>query len=110
MGMGLLSDNELERSAAVANCWMNWERDLTGSNGYDRELGFAPLDFLKGRVVPGRPAAWLDLCCGTGQALIQAARTAHAEGLDLEIVGLDLVGMFHRADLDLTFLRLVEAS
>jgi hypothetical protein len=28
---------------------MNRERNLTGSNGYEREIGFAPLDFLKGR-------------------------------------------------------------
>jgi SAM-dependent methyltransferase len=54
--------------------------------------------------------AWLDLCCGTGKALIQAARISHAEGTDIEIVGVDLVGMFHRLDPDLTHLRLVEAS
>ena len=42
--------------------------------------------------------------------MIQAARIVHAEGLDVEIVGVDLVGMFHRPDPDLTCLRLVEAS
>ena len=108
--MTLLSDDELERSAVVANCRMNRERDLIGSNGYDRELGFNPLDFLRGRIALGRRVAWLDLCCGTGKALIQAARIVHAEGLDIEIVGVDLVGMFHRPDPDLTCLRLVEAS
>jgi len=59
---------------------------------------------------PGRPAAWLDLSFGTGLALIQAARTANAEGLGVEVVGVDLVGMFHRLDPGLTCLRLVEAS
>ena len=108
--MDLLGDDELEQSAVVANCRMNRERGLSGSNGYDRELGFDPLDFLKGRVAPGRPAAWLDLCCGTGRALTQAARTAHDEGLDVEIVGVDLVAMFRQSDPDPTFLRLVEAS
>src|SRR6516165_1490821 len=92
----LLSDHELERSSIVANCRMNRERDLAGSNGYDRELGFNPLDFLRGRAADGRETAWLDLCCGTGQALIQAAGLVHAERLDVEIVGVDLVGMFHR--------------
>ena len=53
--MDLLTDDELERSAVVANCRMNRERDLTGSNGYDREIGFDPLDFLRERVVR-RPA------------------------------------------------------
>jgi SAM-dependent methyltransferase len=108
--MRLQSDDELEQSAVVANCRMNRERDLTGSNGYDREIGFNPLDFLTGRTSSGRPVAWLDLCCGTGKALIQAARAVHAGGLDVEVVGVDLVGMFHRPDPGLTRLRLVEAS
>jgi len=54
--MDLLDDEELERSAVVANCRMNRERGLAGSNGYDRELGFHPLDFLKGRIAPARPS------------------------------------------------------
>ena len=45
--MRLLSDEALERSAVVANCRMNRERDLVGTNGYDKELGFNPLDVLK---------------------------------------------------------------
>ena len=79
--MKLMGDDELERSAVVANCRMNRERNLLGSNGYDRELGFDPLDFLKERTATGRPVAWLDLCCGTGRALIQAARDHPCGGL-----------------------------
>jgi hypothetical protein len=79
--MKLLGDDELERSAVVANCCMNRERDLTGSNGYAKEVGFNPLELLKGRLAPGRPVAWLDLCCGSGKALIEAARVIRAEGL-----------------------------
>jgi SAM-dependent methyltransferase len=108
--MKLLSDDELERSAVVANCRMNRERVLTGSNGYSREVGFSPLDYLRERKAPGRLVAWLDLCCGTGKALIEAARISHPEGMDVEITGVDLVGMFDRPDLNLTHLRLVEAS
>jgi SAM-dependent methyltransferase len=108
--MKLLGDDELERSAIVANCRMNRERELSGSNGYSREVGFNPLDFLRARMASGRMVAWLDLCCGTGRALIQAARVSQAEGTDVEIVGVDLVGVFHRPDPDLTHLRLVEAS
>jgi hypothetical protein len=48
--MNLLDDDFLERSAVVANCRMNRERELLGSNGYGRELGFNPLDFLGGRM------------------------------------------------------------
>lgn len=105
----LPGNDDLQRSAVVANCRMNRERGLTGSYGYDVEIGFGPLDSLR-RVAPGRPAAWLDLCCGTGKALIQAARIAHDEGLDVEIVGVDLVGMFLRPDPGPMCLRLVEAS
>ena len=78
--MDLLGDDELERSAVVANCRMNRERDLPGSNGYDRELGFDPLDFLKGRVAPGRAAAWLDLCCGIGQGPDRGGRVRPLRG------------------------------
>jgi len=108
--MDLLADDQLERSEVVANCRMNRERGLLGSNGYDRELGFNPLDVPRKAMGEGRSAAWLDLCCGSGKALIEAARIAHDEGLDVEIVGVDLAGMFRRVDPDLTCLRLVEAS
>ena len=108
--MNLLGDDELERSAVVANCRMNRERGLLGSNGYDRELGFDPLDVPRKALGEGRSAAWLDLCCGSGKALIEAARIAHDEGLDVEIVGVDLAGMFRRVDPELNRLRLVEAS
>jgi SAM-dependent methyltransferase len=110
--MRLLGDDELERSAVVANCRMNRERNLLGSNGYDRELGFNPVDFLKQRIVAGHHVAWLDLCCGTGRALIQAARQVRSEGLvsSIEIVGVDLVGMFDPNDSSLSCLRLEAAS
>jgi trans-aconitate methyltransferase len=106
----LLDDDELERSAVVANCRMNRERNLLGSNGYDRELGFDPLMYLKGRTATDRPVAWLDLCCGTGKALIQAAEIIQGERLGVHIVGVDLVGMFDRPDPAHTYLRLIEAS
>src|SRR3954447_8679338 len=110
--MKLLSDETLERSAIVANCRMNRERDLVGTNGYDKELGLNPLDVLKEMLRDERQVSWLDLCCGSGKALIQAAEQVHAEGLSgrVEILGIDLVGMFLRSKADLTCLRLVEAS
>ena len=110
--MGLLDDDRLERSSVVANCRMNRERGLTGTNGYTKELGFDPLDFLQGRAASGRTAGWLDLCCGTARALIRAATLMYAEGLvpQIEIVGVDLVGIFDRPAQGMTCLRLVEAS
>jgi hypothetical protein len=94
----LLDDEELERSVVVANCRMNRERNLLGSNGYDRELGFDPFAFLMEKVARDCTVAWLDLCCGTGKALIQAAEIIQGERLDVQIVGVDLVGMFERPD------------
>src|SRR4051794_210324 len=101
--MRLMVDDELERSAIVANCRMNRERNLFGSNGYDRELGFDPIIFLKSHTDRGGPIAWLDLCCGSGRALVQAALEVHAEGLSsqMQIIGVDLVGMFDQYDVDL---------
>ncbi len=83
---GLLDDAALEASAVVANCAMNRERQLAGVNSYARELRFGPLDVLTA-VIAGRSddnagtGAWLDLCCGTGRALIQAASQLHQAGL-----------------------------
>jgi SAM-dependent methyltransferase len=68
----------------VANNAMNRGRGLDGVNSYTRELGFHPLD----RLPPG--GAWLDLCCGSGRALIEAAQRDPA----LSITGVDLVDHF----------------
>jgi SAM-dependent methyltransferase len=91
-----LRDCELEHSTVVANCRMNRERELSGSNGYDRELGVQPLDFLRERIRPGRVIRWLDLCCGTARALFQAAEQMEHAGLtaSVAITGVDLVDMF----------------
>ncbi len=91
----LLNSAELEESPVVANCCMNRERDLRGSNGYAVELGFDPLDWLQGRLASEGSVRWLDLCCGSGKALIQAARVFEELGEgSVQITGVDLVGMF----------------
>lgn len=63
----LLDDEALEKSAVVANCAMNGERQLVGVNSYARELGFDPLREVTARIGgsgrrQGGTAAWLDLC------------------------------------------------
>ena len=89
--MTRLLDNEaLERSTVVANRDMRRDRGLTGRDGYLRNLGIDPVTFLAAR--PG-PARWLDLCCGSGTALIEAATQLGALP-GLEIIGVDLVGFF----------------
>ncbi|TQS13876.1 class I SAM-dependent methyltransferase [Microbispora hainanensis] len=81
----LLDDDALERSSIVANSDMNRERRLPA---YRRELGVDVLALLRGA---DRVVRWLDLCCGTANALFEAA---HALGDRAEIVGVDLVGYF----------------
>ena len=82
----LLTDEALEASSVVANTAMNRERRLAGRDGYSRVLGF---DILS--LPPG--ARWLDLCCGSGRALLDAA----AARPDLDLTGVDLVGYFAAA-------------
>ena len=110
----LLSSSELERSGVVANCRMNRERSLTGPNGYSRNLGFNPLDSLLEKRKSHDRVRWLDQCCGSGKALIESATIIHSQGLadSIEIVGVDLVGMFRRTDASdsLNCLTLIEAS
>lgn len=69
----------------VANCRMNRERRLAS---YNRELGLNVAELLSSR--PG-PVRWLDLCCGTANALFEAADSLPGE---VEIVGVDLVDFF----------------
>ncbi|MGE0491554.1 MAG: trans-aconitate 2-methyltransferase [Vulcanimicrobiota bacterium] len=76
--MSLLSESELERRDVVANCSMNRERGLAS---YVRELRFDPL----GQLAAGD--CWLDLGCGQGRALREAAERRP----DLRLFGVDLV-------------------
>ena len=99
-GARLLDSAALEASSVVANCDMNRVRQLAGVNSYARELGFNPVDVLMADVTgTGRAAAWLDLCCGSGRALIQAAETLQQAGLveRIALVGVDLVDAFDPA-------------
>ena len=107
--MTLLELEELERSAIVANCRMNRERDLAGSNGYETDLCLNPLEFLNKQPDDAK-LTWLDLCCGSGKALIQAATVVREQSLSVEIIGVDLVDMFLPFDKTKLNLKLVTAS
>ncbi|GAB7052174.1 SAM-dependent methyltransferase [Catenuloplanes indicus] len=85
----LLADAALEASPVVANNAMNRLRGLRGANSYAKELGFDPVERLRARSsVP----SWLDLCCGSGRALAEAA--AAFGDRDVTLVGVDLVEFF----------------
>lgn len=64
----------------VANNAMNRGRGL---HSYRRELGVDPIALVRG-------GGWLDLCCGSGRALIEAADQVG----DAPLVGVDLVDCF----------------
>lgn len=108
----LLHETELERSNIVANSTMNRERNLAGGNSYEREIGFNPVDFLRVQLTEHQQVSWLDLCCGRGRALIQAAESFHREQRDtrVHLIGLDLVPMFDSVPSHLNFLFLRQAS
>src|SRR5258708_21773825 len=108
----LLDTGLLESSSVVANAAMNRERNLAGPNSYSRDLGFDVKGFLNERLEKQQRVAWLDLCCGTGKALIQAAKVFEQEETSsrITIVGVDLAGMFASCSSSLRSLRLVEAS
>jgi SAM-dependent methyltransferase len=83
---------------------MNRERQLAGVNSYARELGFDPLAVVSAQTGgggrgQGGSVAWLDLCCGSGRALIQAARRVREAGLAgrVHLAGVDLVDAFDAA-------------
>jgi len=79
----LLDEEALTASAVVANRTMNRERQLAGVNSYERELGFQPPEWLRARPAGGdhraeeTGVAWLDLCCGTGRALLSQPKFAN---------------------------------
>jgi len=108
----LLSIQRLETSSTVANSLMNRERNCIGGNSYTKELFFNPIDYLKERLQTKEQVAWLDLCCGSGRALIEAARIFAGEnlGTKIKIVGVDLVSMFDLCPSEFSFLQLLESS
>ena len=108
----LLDCNAIELSGVVANSAMNRERVCIGKNSYARELSFDPIAFLKSRLETQRQAAWLDLCCGRGRALIEAAEALapYSFKSNLKLLGIDLVAMFDSYSPTLSFIRMQESS
>lgn len=94
----LINDRTLANSAIVANNRMNRQRKATGINSYEKDIQLNPIEFLENRVGQA-PIRWLDLCCGEGNALIQAATYFQNQQLNLNIQleGIDLVNFFSNA-------------
>jgi 2-polyprenyl-3-methyl-5-hydroxy-6-metoxy-1,4-benzoquinol methylase len=94
--MKLLSENELIWSWVVANSKMNRERNASGVNSYEKELKFKPERFLEAHIHKFGSVKWLDICCGQGKALIQAAEYLSTKNLQdrTTLKGVDLVSSF----------------
>jgi trans-aconitate methyltransferase len=94
----LAGDGELADSWVVANRDMNRGRRLTGRDGYARVLGTELLGVLVDRLAadPGATVHWLDLCCGRGTALLEAADLVRQRGFRgrVRFTGVDLVTGF----------------
>lgn len=110
--MKLLDANQLERSSIVANSLMNRERNVAGTNSYQKDLRFDVLNFITTGLSRKSTMSWLDLCCGTGKALLQSAQTLNESGLagKVSLVGVDLVDGFFPKPESFSFLELVPAS
>lgn len=91
---------------------MNRERNLSGVNSYEADLGLDPLEFLIKVLQTQGEAAWLDLCCGTGRALLQAAEGIERADLKsrIDLIGVDLVPMFDPIPTGLSWINLLSAS
>lgn len=95
--MKLLSENELVWSWVVANSKMNRKRNASGVNSYEKELKIKPEVFLEEYIRQFGRVKWLDICCGEGKALIQAAEYLATKALQDKAIlkGIDLVEAFH---------------
>jgi len=108
----LLDPSALERSEIVANACMNRERNLSGANSYEKDLGFSPVGFLMQAMQTQDTVAWLDLCCGAGRALLQAAASLPSNQLNrgIKLIGVDLVPMFDPTPPGQSCVQLISAS
>lgn len=88
----MLDEQQLLQSEVVANAAMNRGRGLRGVNSYEKELREDLIQLLGRQVDQHGKASWLDLCCGEGRALLEAAKLLEDQAvLDrVSITGLDL--------------------
>jgi trans-aconitate methyltransferase len=94
--MSLLHEKDLIWSAVVANSSMNRDRKASGINSYEKEFKFIPARFLEKIIEEQGRATWLDLCCGSGLALVQTHTELVRKGLQqqVQLKGIDLLDTF----------------
>ena len=95
-----MKTDSLDDSPVVANNAMNRERRFKGSNSYSKDLYYRLEGFLRQRIKSRQgPVRWLDLCTGSGKALIEASKLIDSPKLDC--LGIDLVEFFDKIPADL---------
>jgi len=94
--MTLLTEKELVWSPVVANNNMNRSRNARGVNSYEKDIKLDPIKFLLKHIEAYGSVTWLDLCCGEGRALVEAAKYLQSHNLQhrAKLTGLDLVDYF----------------
>lgn len=98
--MPLKDQDALAASPVVASSSMNRSRRRAD---YARELALDPAE----RLASG--AAWLDLCCGEGRALVEVAAHLHEHRVRSAIVGVDLAAS-HDRPVEAPGVTIVEAN
>lgn len=75
---------------------MNRERGITGVNSYSKELSLNIIEYIHNKLKVQNTFDWLDICCGSGKALIETAQYLQRNNLQnkVKIYGIDLVDMF----------------
>lgn len=110
--MSLLPENQLMWSSIVANSKMNRKRQASGINSYEQDFKFKPDAFIEQKLKENVKAAWLNLCCGEGNALIQAANYFRNKRLqqNITLTGIDLVDSFQSFDEKITCIHFKTGS
>lgn len=106
--MQLQGEQTLMWSTVVANCRMNRERGLLGVNSYEKDLKLNILSLLETKSQQKENVYWLDICCGRGKALVEAADSLQKKGItNVKIEGWDVAGVFVNGHTSFPTLQLV---
>ena len=92
----LLSNEKLDWSDTVANSSMNRKRKAIGVNSYEKAIDLNVVNYLEQLFKQQPKIAWLDVCCGEGNALIETASFLNKKyGADnIRLDGVDLVNYY----------------
>lgn len=110
----IYDSNKLADSEIVANAFMNRNRGFVGVNSYSKDLKINLPSIISSQIEQKNSFSWLDLCCGKGRALVEAASFIKSNFLKFEenisIFGIDLIDDFIHIPDELCFLLLKQGT